>query len=449
MAIALVDANNSYVSMERVFRPSLVGRPVIVLSNNDGCAIARSEEAKALGIRMAQPWFEIRHLVDTAGLVALSANFALYGDMSERMMSVIAQFSPEVDVYSIDETFVGLDGMREHHTAIAQRIRERVLRWVGLPTCVGIGLTRTQAKLANHVAKTAERKPGVYPAHLAGVSNLAEMALSERQQIYAATDVGEIWGIGPRIGARLRAMGVRTALDFSKLDPGVVRRKFSIVLEKTLRELQGLRCLAMEEMPAVRQQIMVSRSFGSAVSDSRALIQAVTEFTSRAAEKARDQGSVAGAVTVFIQTSHFRASEPQYGRSITVPLRRPSADSAVLSSAAVVGLRGIYRPGYRYARAGVMLVDLEEQLADGSIRQGELDLAGGRGPSVVEDVACARTGRAKLMQAMDAINLKHGRGSISLAATERASPSRQWEMRQERRTPRYTTHWDEMPIARA
>lgn len=243
-------------------------------------------------------------------------------------------------------------------------------------------------------------------------------------------------------------MGVQTALDFARLDPGVVRRKFSIVLEKTLRELQGLRCLAMEDVPAARQQIMVSRSFGTAVTDSRALIQAVTEFASRAAEKARAQGSVAGAVAVFIQTSHFRVSEPQYGRSVTVPLRSPSADSTVLARAALVGLRCIYRPGYRFARAGVVLVDLEEQLADGCIRQAELDLVGGRGTSAVEDVAGARADRAKLMEAIDAINRKHGRGSISLAAAERAAP-RHWEMRQERRTPRYTTHWEEMPIARA
>lgn len=237
--IALIDASNFYVSCERVFRPSLNGRPVISLSNNDGCAIARSNEAKALGIKMGQPWHELRHLEEEAGLIALSANFALYGDMSDRMMSIAAGLGPVQEIYSIDESFIGLDGVRGDLTKRSRAVRDRINQWIGIPCGVGIGTTKTLAKLANHIAQTAERKPGSYPDNLATVCNLVNLPGSDMDALLAATDVGEVWGVGRRIGQQLRDAGVKTVLDLAKLSPSMVRDRWSVVLERTVREFAG------------------------------------------------------------------------------------------------------------------------------------------------------------------------------------------------------------------
>ena len=236
---ALVDGNNFYVSCERAFRPSLKNRPVVVLSNNDGCAIARSNEAKALGIKMGQPWFECRALAESAGLVALSANFVLYGDMSDRMMSIAAGLGPAQEIYSIDESFVDLTGVPGDQVERAQRVRERILQWTGIPTGIGIGPTKTLAKLANHIAKSADRKPGSYPSHLARVCHLGAMSPAELDAVLTATEAREVWGVGPRIAAQLNDQGINTVAEFARLDPATVRSRWSVVLERTVRELQG------------------------------------------------------------------------------------------------------------------------------------------------------------------------------------------------------------------
>jgi DNA polymerase V len=449
---ALVDGNNFYVSCERVFRRSLVGKPVVVLSNNDGCAIARSDEAKALGIKMGQPWFQCKHFEDSHGLIALSANFSLYGDLSDRMMSIAGSFAPRQEIYSIDESFLDFSGVSGDLVATCREVRARVLQWVGLPTCVGIGPTKTLAKLANHIAKTAERKPGSYPSALAQVCHLGAMGKLELDSILAATAVDEVWGIGRRIGAQLVDSGVRTVLDLVRLDPTTVRRRFSVVLEKTVRELQGTACIELEDAPPPKQQIMVSRSFGHAVTRGVDLATAITEFTSRAAEKLRNQHSSAGAVVVFIRTSPFRADDPQYSGSTTVPLVRPSADSAELVASALTGLRRIYRKGYRYAKAGVMLVELQSQYLqqcelDWDDNDAELPTIGGGTGYLVN--ATPPRDRTRLMTAMDEVNRRYGRVSLHLASAGVGGASRSWSMKQERKTPRYTTEWDEMPIARA
>jgi len=340
---ALVDGNNFYVSCERVFRPSLEGIPVVVLSNNDGCAIARSNEAKALGIKMGAPWFQIKHLAEDAGLVALSANFALYGDLSDRMMSLAAQLGPQQEIYSIDESFIDLSGVRGDLVERSHKIRSRILQWVGIPCGVGIGSTKTRAKLANHIAKTAERKPGSYPEKLAQVCNLEVLDQQQLDDTLAATAVGEIWGVGPRIGKQLVKGGVKSVLDLIKVDPGTIRRKFSVVLERTVLELRGTPCIDLDHSPAPKKEIACKRSFGHAITEHHQLTEAVTEFASRAAQKARKQGSLATQALVFIHTSPFRKG-PQYSRSITVPLRRPSADTAVIVGALLAGLRLIYLP---------------------------------------------------------------------------------------------------------
>ena len=430
---ALVDGNNFYVSCERVFRPSLCGRPVVVLSNNDGCAVARSNEAKALGIRMGDPWFKIRHLDESEGLLALSANFALYGDLSDRMMSVAAGLGPRQEVYSIDECFCELTGVRGDLVERSRKIRSRILQWVGIPCGIGIGTTKTLAKLANHIAKTAERKPGIYPAQLAQVCNLSALSKPELEAVMQSTPVNEVWGVGRQITQQLTEGGIHTVLDLVRLDPATVRRGWSVVLERTVRELQGTPCIDLDHAPAPKQEIACTRSFGHPVTELAQLNEAVTEFASRTVEKARKQHSVASMVLVFIRTSPFR-KDAQYSRSISVPLRRPSADTGAIVNAALHGLKTIYRPGFKLAKAGVMLLDLQSDTRT----QFELDLQDDGVPD-----------KGRLMTAIDGLNQRYGRGTLKMASAGLAGDRRVWSMKQERRTPGYTTCVADMPVARA
>lgn len=430
---ALVDGNNFFVSCELIFRPSLVGCPVVTLSNNDGCAIARSNEAKALGVKMGDPWFKIKHLAESHGLIALSANFALYGDISDRMMSLAAGLGPRQEIYSIDESFIDMTGVRGNLVERSHKIRSRILQWVGIPCGIGIGATKTLAKLANHVAKSAERKPGSYPAYLAQVCDLCTLAAPGFESVLAATAVNDVWGVGRQIAGQLNEGGITTALELARLDPAMVRSRWSVILERTVRELQGVSCMELEHAPAPKQEIACTRSFGHTVTELDDLAQAVTEFASRAAQKLRKQGSRTSQVLVFIRTSPYR-KDPQYSRSVTVPLRRPSADTAALVGAALSGLRAIYRNGFQYAKAGVMLLDLQRD----TVQQGELDFE--------DDDAL---NRGKLMSTLDALNLRYGRGTMFMASAGLGGDKRAWSMKQERRTPAYTTCWDDIPVARA
>ena len=430
---ALVDGNNFYVSCERVFRPGLLGRPVIVLSNNDGCAIARSNEAKALGITMGAPWFQIRQTLPDAGVIALSANFTLYGDMSSRMAAIAAGLGPEQEIYSIDESFIGMTGVRGDLVARGHAVRERILQWIGIPVGIGIGTTKTLAKLANHVAKSADRKPGSYPARLARVCDLAALPADDLAAVLGATKVGDIWGIGRRLSAQLETDGMSCALDVARKDPATARRRWSVVVERTVRELQGQSCIALEDVPPAKKEIACTRSFGRAITALPDLIEAVTEFASRAAEKLRKQDGRAGQVLTFIHTSPFRRDDKQYSRSITVPLRRPTADSGAITATAVRGLQAIFKPGFNYAKAGVMLLDLQA----GDVEQGELDL-GEPGAD-----------RTQLMGTIDALNNRYGRSTVALASAGLVGSRRAWVMRQELKTPDYTTRWADLPTARA
>ncbi len=440
---ALIDGNNFYVSCERVFRPSLNGRPVIVLSNNDGCAISRSNEAKALGIRMGAPWFQIKHLEAEAGLVSLSANFALYGDMSDRLMSLAAGLGHRQEVYSIDECFVDLSGIPGDLVRRSRIMRQRLWRWIGIPCCIGLGPTKTLAKLANHIAKTAERKPGSYPMQHAQVCHLGALTPHEREDLLARTEAGEVWGVGPRISRQLMSQGVETALDLARLSPATVRANWGVVLERTVRELQGTACMDLEDVPSPKKQIACTRSFGQPVLQLNDLREAVTEFAFRAAAKLRRQDSHAAQVLTFVRTSPFRDT-PQYSQSAIVPLRQPGADSADITRAALAALEAIYQPGYLYAKAGVMLLDLQPA----RVQQGELGL-----DEPDADVAglrpAQRRGSDRLMQALDQIDQRHGRGTVKLgsASLNTAAPP-VWQMKQARRTPGYTTDWDELAIAR-
>lgn len=432
---ALVDGNNFYVSCERVFRPSLRGRPVVVLSNNDGCAIARSNEAKALGIAMAEPWHLVRARLADAGVLALSANFTLYGDMSDRMMAIAARYGPAQEVYSIDECFVDVGGIPGDLVAAGHRLRERMERWIGIPCGIGIGATKTLAKLANHVAKEADRRPGApYPPEFGRVFHLEALPASDRDAILAATPVGEVWGIGRRLSAQLEADGVRTVLDLARMDAAVARRRWSVVVERTVRELQGVPCIALEDVPSARKEVSCTRAFGDPVASLPPLVEAVSEYAARAAFKLREDGSHAAQVLTFVHTNPFRKWERQYSRSATVPLRRPTADTAPIVQAALRGLQQVFRPGYRFHKAGVILLDLQPATR----MQGELALDDGPAPK-----------HGRLGAAMDRINDRYGRGTLQAASAGLGGDARPWTMRQQWLTPQYTTNWAHLPTARA
>lgn len=418
---ALLDVNNCYVSCERVFNPGLEGRPVIVLSNNDGCAVARSNEAKALGVKMGAPLFQLQHLIRQHSIAVLSSNYALYGDMSARLMALLAECTPQLEVYSIDEAFLGLEGHGDSLLAQGQEIRSRVRRWLGLPVCLGIAPTKTLAKAANWGAKQ-----GVPPA-FGGVGVFTEPA--EQAALLAQMDVGEVWGVGQRLTPRLKALGIKTAWALRQADPGHIRRLFGVALARTVLELRGEPCLGLESTPAPRQEIVVSRSFAELLSSEEALRSALVAFTTQAAEKLRRQGSVAGALGVFVQTDPFRRDEPQYVNSSTAPLGVPSQDSRRLIAQAVAQLRALYRPGFRYKRAGVMLLELTPA---------------GQGQGMLFDAAPAAA--ETLMHTLDQINRKMGRGTVSFA-TERLRQG--WQGRAAWRSPAYTTRWDELPCAGA
>ncbi|OIR12513.1 DNA polymerase IV [mine drainage metagenome] len=350
-SIALIDVNNFYVSCERVFNPKLVGVPVVVLSNNDGCAVARSNEAKALGVPMGEPWFKLKDLAKQHGIIGLSSNYALYADMSNRVMSILREYSPDQEVYSIDESFLDLTGFQSRDLiSYGQHMRKRILKWTGLPVCVGIGSTKTLAKLANHCAK----KRPVFNS----VCNFNAMLPTELEHLLCQIDVGEIWGIGRKLAPKLQALGFNTVQDLKRANPDRLRQQFSVVLEKTIHELNGTVCIDLEEISPPKQQIMSSRSFGQPIRDYNSLAESITLYMSSAAVKLRRQQSFAGSVHVFIRTSPFKQDAPQYSNGITIPLPSATDNTMQLVNIALWGLKQIYRPNYDYAKAGVMLSEL-------------------------------------------------------------------------------------------
>jgi DNA polymerase V len=426
---ALIDGNNFYVSCERVFNPKLEGRPVVVLSNNDGCVVARSNEAKALDIGMGVPLFKVRDIIRKHRVVVLSSNYTLYGDMSQRMMAVVRQFSPRQEIYSIDESFIDLSGFGALDlNDYGQQIRHRVRRWVGVPTCVGIASTKTLAKLANHCAK----KRTAYQ----GVCDWSRLSPAQLECELSTFAVGDVWGIGRQWGMNLLGMGIRTAKDLATADRATLRERFGVVIERTSRELSGVSCLEMEEVAAGRKQIVSSRSFGTLTMALNDLEEAVTQYTCRAAEKLRRQKSVCGTLQVFLQTNAFRTSDPQYHPLTTVRLGSPSDDSIRLTGAALSGLRSIYKPGFRYVKAGVMLNDIQPAI----IRQLSLFDVATTTPSA------HTSARSRLMGVMDRVNSAKGKGTLQLAS---AGIQNAWAMKRDNMTPGYTTRWEELAIATA
>jgi DNA polymerase V len=422
--LALIDCNNFYVSCERVFNPRLIGRPVVVLSNNDGCVVARSNEVKALGVRMGVPWFQIKALAKKHGIIALSSNYALYADMSNRVMSLLSSFSPDQEVYSIDECFLDLTGLE--HLGLAdygQGFREIIQRHIGLPVCVGMATTKTLAKLANHVAK---KRP-----EFNAVCDFTGLDTPALDQLLGQIEVGEVWGVGPRISPRLQHMGIMTVLNLKNAPRGKIRQQFSVVMERTIAELNGESCIALEDVAPPKQQIMSSRSFGVPVFDLAELQQSVASYTARAAVKLRNQASLAGAIQVYIRTSPFKERESQYSQGVTVPLAFPTSDSRTLVGAALAGLKRIFRPGFAYAKSGIMLMNL--------IPEDRREL------TLFDDPV--QLGRSNaLMSVMDRINRNFGKGAVRLFGE---GADQRWKMRTGNRSPNYTTRISDLVVAKA
>lgn len=411
---ALVDCNNFYASCERVFQPALRGRPVVVLSNNDGCVIARSNEAKALGIDMGAPWHLFKKRFEEQGVIVRSSNYTLYGDMSARVMRILADFTPDLEVYSIDEAFLDLAGI-DRQTEHVQRLRETVHQWTGIPVSVGVAPTKLLAKVANRLAKKN-------PASGGAKALVDEASQTEALGRLALTD---LWGVARRMAARLEAEGIRTPLELRAADPRDLRRKFGVVTERLGRELNGTPCLPLELLTPDRKSIVASRSFGQAVTDKADIEEAVMAFASRAAIKLRRQGLAAGHLSVFIHTNPFREQDPQYTVQRGIALPVATADTAKLITAAQRALGAIWRKGYRYKKAGVMLDGLVKAAIVGNGLFEERD--GGR--------SLAR------MKALDGLNLRFGRDTVTLGRTAAKRP---WALRSEMLSRRYTTDWEEL-----
>ncbi len=414
--LALVDCNNFYISCERVFRPDLTKVPMVVLSNNDGCVVSRSNEVKALGIRMGQPWFECKSLAEQHGILAMSSNYALYADLSNRVMSILSEFSPRHEVYSIDECFVDMTGISKLRE-VSYTMRERVMQWTGIPVCVGIGPTKTLAKLANHVAKKHPRSRGVF--------NYNMLSTEQKTHLLQRIAVEEVWGVGYKLTQKLDRHGVHTAHDLRCAHVPTLRAEFGVVMEKIQRELQEVPCVSLQEIQPERQQIISSRSFGSIVTELAVLKDALSTFVANACAKLRAQNSHASVIQVFLQTNRFRKDLPQYMPSLAVPLPYPTNDSLEVNRWADHLCERMFKDGYQYKKAGIML----SEISSVTHRQGDL-------------LEPETTSNARLMQALDTLNQRYGRGTVKVSTQ---GTFKGWQMLQERRSPNYTTAWDEIP----
>jgi DNA polymerase V len=416
---ALVDCNNFYVSCERVFDPSLAGRPVVVLSNNDGCVVARSPEAKELGLVIGTPIFTCEKILRRENGVILSSNYALYGDMSRRVMETLATFSPDVEVYSIDESFICLSGIASPLREYGERIRRTVYRWTGIPVSVGIAPTKTLAKVANKLAK-AKGSSGVF-------------VFERREDIIPRLvdfDVEDVWGIGMRYAAFLKSHGVDTALKLSRLDDAWARKHLTVVGLRLVNELRGVSCLSLDLVAPPKKAIASSRSFSRPVVSFGEMREAICDYASNAARKLRRQKSVAFVITAYIATNRFK-DEPQYGKSGTIKLSVPTDYTPKILMCAEDILREIYRDGYKYKKAGILI----SGIVPSDCRQTDLFAPAGR--TELE---------SRLSATLDAINRKHGKKSLVFASE---GMLQSWQMRRGKLSPSYTTKWDELAVAKA
>ncbi|EMY32476.1 DNA polymerase subunit UmuC [Arthrobacter crystallopoietes BAB-32] len=420
--IALVDVNNFYVSCERVFDPRLEGRPVVVLSNNDGCVVARSQEAKSLGIATGVPWFQVEPLARRWGLVARSSNYELYGDLSSRVMELLGRFGVWQEVYSIDECFLGLPGSEAQLRTTAGAIRTAVGRRVGVPVCVGVAPTKTLAKFANHIAK---RNPG-----MGGVCSLDSMPAGDIERIQSRVPATGLWGVGRKTGQRLAALGIETIADLKAADPLMIRKRFSVVLQRTVLELNGTACIPPIDEHADKQQIIFSRSFSSPVTTAEEMDQVMAVYAQRAAARMAEDGLRASVLTVTAGTSRFAGGAASFP-SASVQLPAPTQDPIQLTRAAVGAMRGVFEAGQKYVRAGVLFTGLEPADAQEAF------------DPFVSDLDQRHIG-----DLLGSVRAKFGEAAIGLGQGGLAAPAA-WSMKREFSSPRYTTEWKDLPVVRA
>lgn len=407
----LLDCNNFYASCERVFNPALNGRPIVVLSNNDGCVIARSNEAKALGIPMGAPAFQIKEIVKANDVTVFSSNYTLYGDMSGRVMSILTELVPKIEIYSIDEAFIDLTGIN-NLSVIGTNITSKIIRSSGIPVSLGIAETKTLAKIANKFAKK-------YPAY----NRVCIIDSKEKQnKALELTEIGDIWGIGRKQAAKLKQQGVKTAFDFSQLPGSWVRKNMTVVGERTWKELRGTSCIDMESAPPAKKQICTSRSFGKMIEDFDTMAEAVATYASTCAKKLRQQKGYAMSLLVFIHTNNFREDLPQYWRNTVVHLPVPTSDTLEIVQYALSGLRSIFMSGYQYKKAGVIITEITP-----TAQLGLFD-------------SINRDKRERLMAAIDKINGDYDQ-HIKLAVQ---GSSREWKLKQEQLSQHYTTNINEI-----
>ena len=419
MNFALVDCNNFYASCERVFNPSLIGRPLVILSNNDGCVIARSEEAKQLGIKMGAPAFKNEAFFRQHGVAVLSSNYALYGDMSARVMAAMRPVVSAMEVYSIDEAFLALDAA--HGEDFAREIRARVRQWTGIPVSVGIAPTKTLAKLANRLAKKTPERQGV----------LDFTRVTDSDAVLSMVPCSDIWGIGNRFSTRLSPMGIHTARDLKYAEMANVRKALGVIGERLARELGGVSCLTLEEIPSDKKGIASAKSFGHPVETLQELEEALATYTARVGEKLRAARLLAGHLSVFVESNRFSATQPQYHAGAQTTFLKPTNQTSVLIAAALDLLRSIYRVGYQYKKTGLFVTAMSPE--------GAVQL------SLFEDRVDKPAGRP-LAAIVDQLNRKLGANTIRYASMGTRDT---WAMRQNRRSRKFTTRWSELPVAKA
>ena len=417
MAFALVDCESFYASCERVFRPDLKNIPIVVLSNNDGCVIARSTEAKKMGIAMGVPWFKVRDLFLKQNGQVFSSNFTFYGDMSARVMNILEGFVPRVEIYSIDEAFLDLDSLKENYNLydFGCHIRSIVRQWTGIPVRIGIAPNKTLSKIAINEIKRTNQPTSV-------------MHLSTEKQIEEAlkhTPVHKVWGVGRRLTNHLNNAGILTALDLANVNPRNIRKQFSVVLERTVRELKGERCLNLDDDISSKKQIVVSRSFGERVSDLKTLKPIVSNFAVRAAEKLRHERRKCSQISVFVRTSPFNQNKPQHSDIKTIELFSPTNDTRDILAATKKGLLPIFKSGYDYAKAGIIL----NRFSDETVRQQLLF----KDPDSLKE-------NTKFMRYIDKMNAYETQIYFASQNTKKWSP-----MKQNMTSPKYTTNWYQLP----
>jgi|TARA_B100000925_G_scaffold290030_1_gene274281 DNA polymerase V len=417
-SIALIDCNNFYASCERIFNPRLIGKPIVVLSNNDGCIITRSAEAKELGIKMGEPYFKAKKIIDKNNVKVFSSNYSLYGDISQRVMETLARFASDVEIYSIDEAFLGLNGFENYELSkYCQYIRRTIKQWVGIPVSIGVSTTKTLSKIANNLAKKNKEYDGV----------CILKSWFDINEALKLTSIEDVWGIGRRLSVFLKKYKINTAYDFTQLDKGWIRKNMGVVGEKTFLELCGVSCIELELIPSDKKSCCVSRSFSKPVEKIDDLEESVSSYGTRVAEKIREEGLVAESMSIFVLTNYFNRKEKQYSNSIKLQLPYPTNNSIKIVKRALEGIKKIYRQGYRYKKAGVILYGLTKAKQT----RGLLDYD--------------RESSDSIMNTLDRINERYGSSTIRLASE---GVDKSWSMRRESVSPCYTTRFDDLVEAK-